>query len=301
MRSTSLAAALGSIRDLQNSLARVQAQAAPLSSGRRVVVPSDDPVSAGRIVSLQGQQQRLEGYAKSAAEAKERLSSVSGALNGLQAALRSAQSAGLRGLNDASLNATQKAILAEQVDHILKQALDVADTKVQGRSVFAGFQTQASAFATTLSGALVTSVSYQGDGGVSQAQIGESVQVAMGSPGDAIFKAAGASIFDSLIVMRDALTSGNAASLAAGTAELDRAMQGLSQHQALAGARLAAIDSQDQRLNAQRSSLTALLSRHQDTDMAQAATLYQQELSVYQAGIMASAKIAQLPNLMSYL
>ena len=301
MRTSTHSAALKAMQGLHASLLRVLDNARPVTTGKRVELPSDDPVSAARITSLKSQIAREAGFRKAAAEGRERLSLAASALGAGSNALRSAQTAALRGLNSATLGQRERDILAEEVDQALAATLGLANTRAQGRSLFSGFQTSTDAFGTTVAAGRVSAVAYQGDGGTGAVQVGEAVQVRSNLPGDRVWDRPGASALASLIRVRDALLAGDEAALRGGLAELESAQAVLSTAHADAGALMRSMEDRENALEASSLELTALLSAHEDADLALSATRYQQALGAYEAGLLASAKVLELPSLMRYL
>jgi flagellar hook-associated protein 3 FlgL len=259
-------------------------------------------VAEGVIVNLNSQMERNTGFTSAASSGASQLGLASQVLGQAYSVLQTAQTAALQGLNDGTMNQGDLDTLATQVDQSLNQMVDLANTKQGGESLFAGYQTQTTAFSTTTNAAgQVTGVTYQGDAGVVNAQVGESMSVQTNVTGSAAFDAAGASTFQSLIAIRDALSAGDQAALQTGLNQLQQAVTTVSAQESRAGALQATLQSRQTALGAQNNTLSTQLSAEQDTDMSTVAMQYQQALTTYQAGIQAAGLVAQMPSIVNYM
>lgn len=273
-----------------------------LGTGLKVNQPMDDPSGESQIVDLNSQIERDTGFTAAAQSGASQLSLSSQILGQAYSVLQSAQSAALQGLNQATVNQSDMNDLASQVDQALNQMLSLANTQQGGRSLFAGYQTATQAFATTTNASgQVSAVTYQGDSGVSQAQVGENMSVAVNIPGNGAFDAAGASTFQSLIAVRDALQAGDQTALKAGLTQLQAATTTVSGQESRAGALQASLQSRQTALGAQQNTLSAQLSNVQDADMSTLAMQYQQAMTTYEAGIQAAGLVAQIPSIVNYM
>ena len=90
------------------------------------------------------------------------------------------------------------------MDELLNEAVSVGNTTLAGQYVFAGHQTLAAPF--TPVGVPTTSVTYTGDSGVIQREVGVGALVQVNVPGDQALSAT----LSALIALRDNLQSGNA-------------------------------------------------------------------------------------------
>ena len=287
---------------LQSPMQQIQDASVQLGTGKRVNQPMDDPVAEGMIVNLNSQMERNNGFTAAAGTGASQLGLASQLLGQAFSVLQTAQTAALQGLNQGTMNQTDRDALAVQVDQTLNQMLNLANTKQAGRSVFAGYQTATDAFgATTNAAGKITAVAYQGDAGMVQAQVGENMSVQTNVTGSTAFDAAGASTFQSLIAIRDSLSAGDQAGLSAGLSQLQQAIQTVTAQESRAGGLQASLQARQTALGAQNNTLSKERSQRQDADMAAVAMQYQQAMTTYQAGIQAAALVAKLPSIVNYL
>ena len=163
----------------QGSVSETQLQ---LSTGKRVLAPSDDPASAARILGLNGALGTVEQYQSNADRAKSRLESEESILNGAVNALQRAHELAVQGNND-SLTADDTGYIAKEVRQLLDQVFSLANTRDgNGEYIFAGFQSKTRPF--TRDGGVFA---YQGDLGQRRLQVSPDRQVADGDNGFRVF------------------------------------------------------------------------------------------------------------------
>lgn len=170
---------VNTINRQQSNLVHLQQQ---LSTGRRVLTPSDDPVAAARALeveqsaSLNSMQKKTQG---TATDALTQLESRLGSINDI---LVYAKERAIAAGSDALGIADRQAIatdLSAQFDELLNLA-NTADAN--GEYIFAGYQGDQIPFSGNLSG-----VAYGGDQGVRSLQISNSRQIPVSVNGDELF------------------------------------------------------------------------------------------------------------------
>ena len=153
-----------------------------ISSGRRILTPSDDPIGSSRAIEIRESISRLEQFDRTATIATNRLSQEESALSSVNHVLQRVRELAVQANNGTQTNETRRLIAVE-----LRQNLDalvqIANQKDgNGSYLFAG--NLEGAAPVTRSG---DSYTYNGDQGQRFIQIGESRQVADGDSGAAIF------------------------------------------------------------------------------------------------------------------
>jgi flagellar hook-associated protein 3 FlgL len=171
---------LASIQDRTSSLLRIQQQ---LSSGRRILAPSDDPVAAARALEV------TQSLAANKAQAETR-NNVKSAMGIADAQLQSATDLLVRvreltvQAGDAALSAQDRRSVALELRQRFDELIAIANSKDGlGNSLFAGFQTGNKPFA----GSVEDGVSYLGDDGVRALQVSSSRQLGISQSGNDIF------------------------------------------------------------------------------------------------------------------
>lgn len=172
------------IRTMLEQQSRLAATQDQIASGRRIQVPSDDPSGAKKILDLEEVLGATEQFQRNADAAEARLGLEENALSGVVNVLHRVRELAIRANNSHLSPADRESIAAEARERI-DELLGIANTQdANGEFLFAGYQTGTRPFATAADG----SVTYAGDQGQRQLQIGPERRVAVGDSGDDVFR-----------------------------------------------------------------------------------------------------------------
>lgn len=163
-----------------SKLAKAQEQ---ISSGKRILKPSDDPTASSRLMELHKQLQLNAQYGRNMTLAYGRQGIQETAIVQSNEILQQARESAIRG-NNAALSGENRQTIALEVRQLRQQLIDAANAKdSEGAYLFAGYKEQSLPFTTAASGDVV----YNGDQGQRHIQIGPARQVAVGDSGDSVF------------------------------------------------------------------------------------------------------------------
>lgn len=172
--------AINSILDRQSAMATTQAQ---LSSGKRILSPSDDPVAAAQVLTLQHVDAANQQYQRNIDNASGRLGLETNALNQVTTILQTARTLALQG-NNATQTANDRSAIATQLRQLFSQLVQTANgTDGQGDALFAGNAARTTPFVQGSNYA----VSYAGDDGQRMVAAAPAMQVATNDPGSNVF------------------------------------------------------------------------------------------------------------------
>jgi len=168
------------LNNLQSALARTQMQ---LSTDRRVLTPSDDPVASARALEVSQSQNINAQFATNRNSAKSSMALTESALQNAGDLLQEIQELAVKAGNGTMIQSDRDK-LATELEGRLADLLGVANTSDgAGGYIFSGFMTTTKPFSATPGGA-----AYQGDSGVRQLQVSESRKVPMSASGTAVFE-----------------------------------------------------------------------------------------------------------------
>ncbi|MFO0917593.1 MAG: flagellar hook-associated protein FlgL [Planctomycetaceae bacterium] len=125
---------IANVQNSQNALSRLQQQ---ISTGSRLLSPSDDPVAAMTALILQNELDRRSSYQSNITTNQGFLAASDQALGTVSDALNQAKSIAQNGLNS-SLSDTDRAALADQVASLIQTVTNAGNTMYNGRYVFGG-------------------------------------------------------------------------------------------------------------------------------------------------------------------
>ncbi|HLI17599.1 MAG TPA: flagellar hook-associated protein FlgL [Rhodanobacteraceae bacterium] len=172
--------AINSILSNQSAMAQTQAQ---LSSGKRILNASDDPVAAAQVLGLQQVEDANQQYQRNIDSAAAQLGLEGNALTQVTSILQSARSLALEG-NNATESPSDRAAIATQLQQMFSQLVQTANsTDGQGNALFAGNAVLGTPF---VQGAGYD-VTYAGDDGQRMVAAAPGMQVATGDPGSNVF------------------------------------------------------------------------------------------------------------------
>ena len=170
---------LNMMQKLQSSLDHTQRQ---ISSGRRLLTPSDDPIAASRALEMRESIDRLTQFDRNAGIAVNRLSQEEAALNSVNNVLQRVRELALQA-NNATQSNDSRRLIGVELRQQLDQLVQLANQKDgNGSYLFSGNHTDTQPVSRSGS-----SFSYNGDQGQRLIQIGEGRQVADGDSGAAVF------------------------------------------------------------------------------------------------------------------
>lgn len=173
------ASGLSAMQRLQAALDQTQRQ---ISSGRRILTPSDDPLAAARALEIRESIGRLEQFDRNANVANNRLSLEESALGSVNNVLQRVRELALQANNATQSNESRR-LIATEMRQNLDQLLQTANQKDgNGSYLFSG-----NLESTTPVTRMGAAFAYNGDQGQRYIQIGEGRQVADGDSGAAVF------------------------------------------------------------------------------------------------------------------
>lgn len=165
-----------------NKLIRAQEQ---LSSSKRILRPSDDPVGTSASLALNRQLGDVNRFRAAVSSGKPALDASMAALDDAGQVISEARTLVLQGLSG-TLNAADRRALGQQVAHLKERLLELANTSFDDRFVFAGTSNDTQPFVESGDDG-ERRVTYRGDSTERRIAIGPGVDVPMLVPGSEIF------------------------------------------------------------------------------------------------------------------
>lgn len=173
-------AGVARLTEQQSALLKTQQQ---ISSNRRLLTPSDDPVAAARALDLSQGQSVNAQYGVNRMTAISSLSLEESVLNSVTTLIQDVQTQTIAAGN-ASYDDKQRGYIATEFRSRLEELIGLANTRDgEGNYIFSGYKTASQPFAANSAGA-----AYSGDQGQRMLQVGTSRQLAISDAGDAVFE-----------------------------------------------------------------------------------------------------------------
>ncbi|MBV8467139.1 MAG: flagellar hook-associated protein FlgL [Burkholderiales bacterium] len=183
MRIASSTIYANSVYNMDNLQVSLNQQQEQLSTGRKVLTPSDDPVASARSLDLTQAQSQNTQYQANISSANSALSLTESNLGQVVTVIQDIQQLAVQS-GDAALTSTEKGIIASDIQAKYQQLMGLANsTDGNGQYLFSGYAGATKPFNETSFG----NVNYQGDDGQRLVQISTSRQVPVSDSGSSIF------------------------------------------------------------------------------------------------------------------
>jgi len=281
-------------RNIETSLANLNTVQNQIATGKRVNTMSDDPTGSSQALSLRASLVDNAQYQNNADAATSFLKASDSALGTATDLLTQARTIAVQGANGTQTPQTLQA-LGEQVDGLIRQMTQAANTDVHGKYLFGGTQTQAPPYPVPTGGGNPTPT-YAGNSGTVSAALSKTNTLPISTPGSQVFDAA----FKSLQDLRNNLYAGTQSAISASIGSVDAQAASVSAVRASVGAKVNEVASTKQNLTRAQGEYETAVSNIEDVDLAQAYVQLQSAQNVYQASLVTTSK-AYAHSLADYL
>ena len=294
MRVTETAVAneyLSAVNLTREQIVKLQSQ---LATGKRVLAMSDDPEAGSVILRLRAALDENAQYQKNVAAGQSMMEETSSALDGLSNLLNQAKETLTQAGNGSQTESYP--LFADQLDQIIGEAVDLANTKFNGKYIFGGTNTLDVPYTLASDHSAVTKNPNGVSGAITYA-VGNGVAQQANIDGDSVFQ--GTTVFDTLIRIKNSLQAGTAPSptdVDAVTSMIDNVNACASK----AGVILQSFDIFSSRLADENTQLMSLQSDQQDTDVAEATLKLKTDETMLDAALNTGAQILPM-SLLDFL
>jgi flagellar hook-associated protein 3 FlgL len=296
-----------SIGNMQRQTAMMANLQEQISSSVRVNRPSDAPSDYVNIVKTKAENGQLDAYMASMNDAKSVLNESTSALTEANRLLTRAAAIASEGAS-ASTDAPAREALAVEMDNIIRRAIDIGNTRADGKYLFGGADTLEKPFevATTDSQGRPLTVTYNGSDDRARNRIGPDNTVDTFYAGNQIFQRSGADAFATLIQLRDNLrdTTINDTQRAVVLNQRMADMETVrSQFMSVIGEQSSDaqnLESLTQRMRDLQTNNAVRIGDLENTDYAEVVVRYQEQQNLYQATLSISSRMFDA-TLLDYL
>jgi flagellar hook-associated protein 3 FlgL len=259
-----------------------------LSTGRKVNQPSDDPAAVAGLIVNNAQASAVTTYLSNISSLQARLQMADSTLNSVVTNLSQAISLGIEGANS-TVNQTDRNAIAQQVNGIQQQILGYANQSFQGNYLFAGTAVNLKPFVTDPTSP--SGVSYVGNTGVNNIEIGDGQSVPANLPGSQLFTSPGSDVFQALAGLLSALQSGS--NIPAAVTGVENAFDYVNTQRTFYGTTLSRLNTASSFLNEENLQLSQEDNNLVGADMAAAASQVTQAETALDATLSAGGKISR--------
>ncbi len=289
-------------QQIQSQLAYINSAVTKLSeaqthtiSGKRILRASEDVSGTNRALSLRTAISKTDQFADNISVSKPFLLAAEKAVADLVKAVRSVRDIAVAAASPDVTGGSGQNYIA-QLDNILNQMLDIANTKHMDQYVFSGTATDVPAVTLDASGNYV----YTGDSGTRRIQILSWVSQPINIPGSALFNfdgSAGAGTSDLFAMvgrLKEAIAGGDAKAVSEQLSNIDANLDNLLTCSAKLGSWIARMDRAQDLLADTKMKLQEMLSDTEDIDLAKSITELKSYENIYQAALLTSSRILSI-------
>lgn len=282
------------IQQLTTQQARLQNQVA---TGQRIFEPEDDPSSVGRVLNLATEQRQLGQYVRNTDRALQISESTYAGLRGLKKVSDRATELGTLGAGAAAGEAITA--YASEVDQLLEQALQLANSKLGNDYLYAGTAVDTPPYVATRDAAgHVTAVTYVGNGEQTGIPLSATSTITPGAPGETNLVTR--DFLNHLVALRNALSAADTAAVTAAQTGLIATEDGFVTSLGEQGGIQTRIEASKTQNDELATSLESQLSKETDADLPSTVVKLTQTQTAYQAALQSAAKIMNL-SLLDYI
>lgn len=290
------------LSNLSRNLNRVSKYQNQLSTGKKISLPSDDPIIASRALKLRTDVAEIQQFKRNVNDALSWMEITETTLAQIGDVMQRVRELTVDASNGTKTPEDLDKIKAE-IEQLKVQMTHLANTTYSGRYIFSGFKTDKPLMDEN--GNFLIDVS-KGEQIFYEIGIGDDIDINVtgcdlfndGSPqviaGE---KSSLISIFDGLI---SSLESGDVIAVGDQLGEIDKAIENILRVRSAVGARMNRLELTANRLDDDNINFTKLMSKNEDVDIAEAIMHLMNEMNVYNASLSVGAKVIQ-PTLVDFL
>lgn len=295
MRVTNSMVSRTNVRNLSQSLARLQDAQAQITSGKDFAKPSEDPARATSAMSTRKDIRRIEQRMRSIEDAQGWVGAADTQLtSALDRMVRAKEIAVQAGNGIGALMPGARSALANELRAVRSDMLVVANATYAGRSLFAG----------TAAGAAYDSTgTFVGNDEPVIRDVASTTAMTINVTGNQVFGTSGVgagSLFEVLDRLATAIEAGDRSTAAAEQVNLDAAFERLRGATAMVGTNWSSLEQLATRTQDEKVALTERLSQMEDIDMVESLIQVKSRESSYQAALQTTAKVMSM-SLLDFL
>lgn len=287
------------ISDLNARQAKLQSQ---VTTGQRITLPEDDPAAMGRVLALKNEKSQLTQFDTNAKYALDLSNASFSAINEIKKI--SNRAGEISTLATGSISAESYDAYAEEVNQLIEQGTQLANSKLGNNYLFAGTNIANPAYTRTPPTGDITSVTYAGDANQVTIPIADNATIAPGTTAQTNNDIA--SFLNHLVNLRDALKAKDETAIAAAKDNLtgsdtipgdeNNIVNALSAQGAIQMRLEISSSQRTQRMD----NIDKLVSGEVDVDMPVSITKLNQASIAYQAALQSASQIMRI-SLLDYL
>lgn len=281
------------INDIMRKQESLYGLSRQISSGKKVNVLSDDPVSAESILSSRSMISTFDQYEKNIDSGLSRLSMAEESLSGVENALMSIMETAVY-QSTGTANAQTRSAAAVEVSNLFDQIISLANTSFDNKHIFSGYKTDTPPF--DAAGA------YFGDANSYRIRAGENAYVTVGVNGGEVFKgtAGGVDVLQTVSNLKTALIANDTTGIQTAITNLEAGFNQITDAVSDIGGKVVRLNASMETLTNFKLGLKTALSELEDADMTKVISELSLGQVALEAAISSAGKVFSI-NIFDYL
>ncbi|WP_188454137.1 flagellar hook-associated protein FlgL [Virgibacillus oceani] len=287
------------LRNLSNSYSRLDTLMNQLSTGKKINLPSDDPVIAMKGMGYRSQVTEVEQFMRNTSEVHNWMDNSDAALDKATKALQKLRDLAVQASNDTYDEEERKNIM-EEAEQLKQHLIDIANTNVNGKYIFNGTNTENPPITTDENGT-ITQIAINSDPVMIEVANGTKLQANVDA--GSVFKGdpnVSGDLFGEIDSFINALGSNDQAAIEQSIGTLDENINNVINTRADLGARMNRLELVENRLSEQEVIAKRTMSENEDIDYEKVITELITQESIHRAALSAGSRIIQ-PTLLDFL
>lgn len=290
------------LNNLSRNLERMNKYSDQMNTGKKIQVPSDDPVVAARALKLRTDVAQVGQYQKNVKDSMSWMEVTESALDNMGELLKRAKDLALQA-STGTVSDKDREIIGKEVTQLKEQLIQLSNTTYAGRYVFSGLKTDTKLLDDN--GNYLIGLDPAKDNMNIQIGIADDIQINI--VGSQLYGSTGvvtagtvAPMVNTLKNLETALTTNNSTNIASAVTLIENDFRKVIQTRADIGARYNRLELTENRLETDEYNFTKLMSTNEDADMSEVIMNLKQEENVYKASLSGGARVIQ-PSLVDFL
>jgi len=280
------------LSNLTNSYAKFNTYFDQLSTGKKISLPSQDPVVAMKGINYRAQVAEIGQFQRNISEVHNWMDNTDAALDKATAAMQKLRELAIQASNgtndDQALNS-----IKEEAEQLQEHLIDIANTNVNGKYIFNGTNTDTAPVTKNEDGGIL--IEHNTSPVMIEVAHGTKLQVNV--EGESIFSK---DLFADIDKFIKALESGDQEEMDQSISVLDENINRIIDERADLGARMNRLELVENRLSEQEIIATKTMSDNEDIDFEEVITNLLTQESLHRAALAAGSRIIQ-PSLIDFL
>lgn len=268
---------------------------AQLSSGKKLLKPSDDSLGAKKLAALTSEHRRVEQHGRNIDSARHLLSTADHTLNESSLTLYRAKELVIRGLNSA-MTPADRDFLADEIASLRDHLQSLANTRTNNRYIFGGYASTTPPYDNAFA--------FVGDTNATRFEVGDGELIQATTPGGAAFgdgTAATVDVFDNLNLLEAAVRVGSEVDMQNELERLETSVEQVITTRQRIGLQINRLDGAETVASYLNTRLPETMAELSDVDFTAAVTELKMVENALQATIATSSRLMKGTSLLDYI